>query len=163
MLLEGCPINRFIRSWERGTLQTRSWPWMLKDVCMTTPRDWDKYCMNVREDPINELSPEWSYEWTSEWNLLGGHCNPLQPATKNSPTDHSHMAPYWEYPATWWYLFPPMRRRDWCELSSAEAGCHAGSGASPFENMIRKCVLNMGVGICVAPNESDLSVYSETG
>ena len=55
-----------------------------------------------------------------------------------------------------------MKRRGWCELSSAEVACHAGSGASPFGTLIRKRVLNTDVGVCVAPSEPGPSVYSGT-
>ena len=36
-----------------------------------------------------------------------------------------------------------------------------GSGASPIGTLIRKCVLNTDVGVCVALSESDPSMISE--
>ena len=36
---------------------------------MTTPRDWNEYCSNAKEDPVNGLSLEWRQEWTDEWSL----------------------------------------------------------------------------------------------
>ena len=57
-LPEGCHINGFIPSWERGTLCTRSSPWMGKDVFMVTPRDWNKCRLNAMSELVHGTSWE---------------------------------------------------------------------------------------------------------
>ena len=65
---------------------------------MITQRDWNKYLLNVREDPINGLS--------LECKALPDHAEnehdtakPPQSATKISPNDDFHIASHWMCPA----------------------------------------------------------------
>ena len=104
---------------------------------MSAPHDCDMCPSNVREEPIDGPSVEWGFERTGVWKILGDDAKLPQSVTKNSPIDRFRMASHWECLGAKWCLPRPTRRRGWCEQSSAEVVCRAGSGASPFGTLIR--------------------------